>query len=128
MEQKLAKSNAFFEKESLLLPSNPKEIFYKIFVERMNTIEKLHKIIDFTKLAYTYKISTANLNVNNFIDSATLSDDKKSNTIKLADAETNQMHFKSKLDDMRIVGRRSEKEKEWNRRYYKSLCYTGCCH
>ena len=128
MEQKLAKSNAFFEKESLLLPSNPKEIFYKLFVERMNTIEKLHKIIDFTKLAYTYKISTANLNVNNFIDGATLSDDKKSNTIKLADAETNQMHFKSKLDDMRIVGRRSEKENEWNRRYYKSLCYTGCCH
>ena len=128
MEQKLAKSNAFFEKESLLLPSNPKEIFYKLFVERMNTIEKLHKIIDFTKLAYTYKTSTANLNVNNFIDGATLSDDKKSNTIKLADAETNQMHFKSKLDDMRIVGRRSEKENEWNRRYYKSLCYTGCCH
>ena len=47
-------------------------MFYKQFAERMNTIEKLHKVIDFTKLTYHYKSSTGNVSFNHFIDAATL--------------------------------------------------------
>ena len=38
----------------------------------MNTIEKLHKVIDFTKLTYHYKSSTGNVSFNHFIDAGTL--------------------------------------------------------
>ena len=78
--------------------------------ERMETMGKLHNSIDFKKLLYHYKGPTANVNFNDFVDATTL-DEIKSNRIKLADEEKSQMEFKSKLSDIRIEGRKSDKHR-----------------
>ena len=108
-EKQLVKSNALTEKYSLPLDKQ-KEILYKLVAERMETMEKLHNSIDFKKLIYHCKGPTASANFNDFID-ATALDEIESNGIKLADEEKNQMVFKSKLSDIRIEGRKSDKQR-----------------
>ena len=76
----------------------------------MNTIEKLLNGIDFKNITYHYKCFTANVNFNDFIDVASVSDEINSSRIKLADAEKNQMEFKSKPSDIRARGRKSDKQ------------------
>ena len=61
-------------------------------------------------MLYHYKGLTANVNFNDFVDATTL-DEIKSNRIKLADEEKSQMEFKSKLSDIRIEGRKSDKNR-----------------
>ena len=61
----------------------------------MITIETLHNSIEFKDLTYHKKGPTANVNLNNFIDKATLYDE-----IKLAESEKYQMDFKSELSDI----------------------------
>ena len=61
-------------------------------------------------MLYHYKGPTANVNFNDFVDATTL-DEIKSNRIKLADEEKSQMEFKSKLSDIRIEGRKSDKNR-----------------
>ena len=61
-------------------------------------------------MLYHYKGPTANVDFNGFIDATTL-DEIKSNRIKLADEEKSQMEFKSKLSDIRIEERKSDKQR-----------------
>ena len=58
---------------------------------------------------YHYKGPTANVDFIDFIDAATIFDEIKSNKIKLADAEKNQIKFKSKLSNIGIGGRKRDK-------------------
>ena len=76
----------------------------------MDAIEKTHNNINFGNSKYHYKGPTANVNFSNFIDAATLFGEIQSSRINLADEEKNQMDFKSKLSDIRIGGRKSEKQ------------------
>ena len=56
----------------------------------MERTEELHNSIDFNNLTYYYKGPTENVNFSNFIDTATLFNEIKSNKIKLGDAEKNK--------------------------------------
>ena len=76
----------------------------------METMGKLHNSIYFKKLLYHYKGPTANVDFNGFTDATTL-DEIKSNRIKLVDEEKSQMEFKSKLSDIRIEERKSDKQR-----------------
>ena len=63
-------------------------------MEKMKTIEKLNKSIDFENLVYYYKGPTANVDFNHFIDAETYFDEINFKRIKLFDAEKNQMEIK----------------------------------
>ena len=76
----------------------------------MDTMEKLHNITDYKNLAYYQKGSTVNVDFNNFIEAVTFFDEIKSSRMKLADADKNQMEFKSKLSHIRIGGEKSDKQ------------------
>ena len=76
----------------------------------MEKIEKLHNRFDFNNLTYHYKGPTTNVDFNNFVDAATHFDEKISNRIKLDDAQKNQKEFISKLSNIEIGGKRSNKQ------------------
>ena len=61
----------------------------KLVTERMETIEKLHNSIDFNSLTY-YKCYIANINYDDFIDTATFFKKRNSNGIKLVDDKKNK--------------------------------------
>ena len=77
----------------------------------MDTMEKLHNSTDYKNLAYYQKGPTVNVDFNNFIEAVNSFDEIKSSRMKLADADRNQMEFKSKLSH-----KESEEKNQTNRR------------
>ena len=61
--------------------------------------------INFEILTYRYKSLTVNVNFNNFIDAASLFSEIRSSRTKVADAEKDQIDFKSKLSDIGMRGK-----------------------
>ena len=61
--------------------------------------------INFEILTYRYKRLTVNVNFNNFIDAASLFGEIRSSRTKVADAEKDQIDFKSKLSDIGMRGK-----------------------
>ena len=61
--------------------------------------------INFDILTYRYKRLTVNVNFNNFIDAASLFSEIRSSRTKVADAEKDQIDFKSKLSDIGMRGK-----------------------
>ena len=61
--------------------------------------------INFEILTYRYKRLTVNVNFNNFIDAASLFSEIRSSRTKVADAEKDQIDFKSKLSDIGMRGK-----------------------
>ena len=92
------------------LPVSEQKKNYKLVVERMNAIEKLQNRIHFNNLSHHYKGPTANVSLNNFIDAAILFDEIKSSRIELEDEKRNPMDFESKLSNIRIGGKKSDKQ------------------
>ena len=97
-------SNTLVEKYSSP-PSKQKGIFYELFAERIDAIEKLQNNIYFEILTYRYKGPTVNVNFNNFIDAASLFSEIRSSRIKVANAEKDQIDFKSKLSYIGMRGK-----------------------
>ena len=56
--------------------------------------------INFEILTYRYKSLTVNVNFNDFIDAASPFSEIRSSRTKVADAEKDQIDFKSKLSDI----------------------------
>ena len=77
-----------------------KKILYACCEKNVNN-RKININIDFNNSTYHYKAPTANLDFNNFIDAATPLDETTSKRLKLADAEKNQVEFKSKLSNIK---------------------------
>ena len=63
--------------------------------------------IYFEILTYRYKGPTVNVNFSNFIDAANLFSEIRSSRIKVADAEKDQIDFKSKLSHIGMRGKNS---------------------
>ena len=61
--------------------------------------------INFEILTYRYKSLTVNVNFNNFIDAASPFSEIRSSRTKVADAEKDQIDFKSKLSDIGMRGK-----------------------
>ena len=62
-------------------------MFYKLVVERMEIIGKIHNSIYFNNLTHHYEGPTTNVDFNNFTDVANLFADTKSKRINLVDRE-----------------------------------------
>ena len=73
--------------------------------EKIDAIKKLQNNINFEILTYRYKRLTVNVNFNNFIDAASLFSEIRSSRTKVADAEKDQIDFKSKLSDIGMRGK-----------------------
>ena len=83
---------------------------------QQNLIRLLKKIVhrranNKKYLAYYQKGPTVNVDFNNFIEAVNSFDEIKSSRMKLADADKNQMEFKSKLSH-----KESEEKNQTNRR------------
>ena len=74
-------------------------------MEKIDAIKKLQNNINFEILTYRYKRLTVNVNFNNFIDAASLFSEIRSSRTKVADAEKDQIDFKSKLSDIGMRGK-----------------------
>ena len=61
--------------------------------------------INFEILTYRYKSLTVNVNFNDFIDAASPFSEIRSSRTKVADAEKDQIDFKSKLSDIGMRGK-----------------------
>ena len=61
--------------------------------------------INFEILTYRYKSLTVNVNFNDFIDAASPFSEIRSSRTKVADAEEDQIDFKSKLSDIGMRGK-----------------------
>ena len=61
--------------------------------------------INFEILTYRYKSLTVNVNFNNFIDAASPFSEIRSSRTKVANAEKDQIDFKSKLSDIGMRGK-----------------------
>ena len=72
----------------------------------MKPIEKLQNSVDFNNLIYHYKCTIANVDFNDFVDTATLFGETKSDEIKLDEAEKNQIDFEWKLSDIKPGGKK----------------------
>ena len=72
----------------------------------MKTIEKLQNSVDFNNLIFHYKCPIANLDFNDFVDTATLFGEIRSDEIKLDEAEKNKMDFEWKLSDIKLAGKK----------------------
>ena len=94
-----------FAKERNVPLSKKKETFFKFLLERMETIEKLNNSFDFDNLMYHYKDTAAIEDFNDFVDTATLFGEIKSDEIKPDKEE--KMDFESKLSDIKMGGKKS---------------------
>ena len=97
--------------------------------KEQNAIEKVHNSINFNKLSYHYRDPTADINFDNFIDAITLFNEIKSTRIKLNRAKKeNLMDFKSKLSDIRIGDRKSDKQNSEIKSTTNLYNAQDCCH